>query len=261
VTVVSGGTAVLYGSANSATSFQWMLNNAAVSGATTQRLVLTGVATTMGPYTLVATNAGGSTTSSPATVTPSTDPDFGHLNNLSVLTTAGSSHVVTLGFYNSGSAPQPVLVRASGPALANFNITGFLPDPTLAIIPSGTSTPMATNDNWGTPASNIPLVNLADQQTFAFALTDTSSLDAALALSLPVGGYSVQVSGNGTATGSALAEVYDNTTSSFNANTTRLINLSCLDAISGSGTLTAGFFINGNTSRTVLRGRRSWVLA
>ncbi|HZZ56578.1 MAG TPA: hypothetical protein VFE31_02020 [Opitutaceae bacterium] len=252
VTVESGGTAVLYGAASAATSYQWYLGVNAVPGATSQRLVLSEVAAETGAYTLVATNAGGSTTSSSATVNISSDPQFGHLVNLSVLTQAGSSHLLNVGFYNSGSSPEPVLVRASGPALAAFNVSNVLPDPTLSIIPQGSQTPLYVNDNWGTPGSNIALVQAADAATGAFALTNTASLDAALAVTLPVGGYSVAVSGNGATVGAVLAEVYDDSSGAFSASTTRLVNLSCLNSVSGTGTLSAGFYLGGNTARTVL---------
>jgi hypothetical protein len=43
----------------------------------------------------------------------------------------------------------------------------------------------------------------------AFALTGPTSLDAALVVSLPPGGYTAQVSGVGNTTGVALIEVYE----------------------------------------------------
>lgn len=252
VTVESGGTVALYGAASNASSYQWMLGTSPVSGATSQRLVLDNVTASAGPYTLVATNGTGSTSSNSVNVTVSNDPDFGHLLNLSVLTTAGSTDILTVGFFHNGSSPETLLIRATGPALTGLGVSNVLPDPTLAVIPQGQSTALYSNDNWGSPPSNVSLVQTADAATGAFALTDTSSLDAALVVSLAAGGYSVQVSGNGAAVGNALAEVYDDTSGSFSSASSRLTNLSCLDKVTGSGTLTAGFFLGGNTARTVL---------
>ena len=111
-------------------------------------------------------------------VTPTTN--VGRLINLSVNTTAGKSQVLTVGFVTGGSGTvgsQNLLIRATGPALAAFGVPNTLVDPTLSVL-SG-PTVVASNDNWGTPATNQAAVTAADNVTGAFPLSNPASLDAA----------------------------------------------------------------------------------
>jgi hypothetical protein len=92
----------------------------------------------------------------------------------------------------------------------------------------------------------------ADSATFAFPLV-TGSLDAALVATLSSGGYSVQVSGNGTGTGTALTELYDTTPiAAYTLTVPRLVNVSCNTTLPTGGTLTAGFTVGGTSNKTVL---------
>ena len=93
----------------------------------------------------------------------------------------------------------------------------------------------------------------ADAATGAFALTSTTSLDAALCTNLNAGGYSVQVAGKNSASGNVIAEVYDNTpVNSYTTTIPRLVNLSCLEQVSSGGISSAGFVIGGSTAVQVL---------
>ena len=99
------------------------------------------------------------------------------------------------------------MIRATGPALAALGVAGVLPDPALSVL-SG-STVVAANDNWGTPPSNQAAVTAADIATGALSLEQPdSAMDAALVTSLDEGGYTAQISSQGTATGATLAEIY-----------------------------------------------------
>ena len=106
------------------------------------------------------------------------------------------------GFVVSGSAPKSVLIRAIGPSLAAFGVTGVLADPKLELF-SG-SAKINENDNW---AGADALVN-SFSSVGAFAL-DVNSKDAALLATLAPGSYTVQVSGVANTTGVALVEVYE----------------------------------------------------
>jgi hypothetical protein len=106
----------------------------------------------------------------------------------------------------AGNAPKTMLIRAIGPALAAFGVTGVLTDPQIAIF-SG-STQVASNDNWETGASTAAQISAASAQVGDFPLP-AGSKDAALLVTLPPGNYSVVVTGVGNTTGVALVEIYD----------------------------------------------------
>lgn len=118
------------------------------------------------------------------------------------------------GFVVTGNVPKRVLVRGIGPALAGFGITGALVDPRLAVY-RGT-TVVAQNDDWSTPqpvnasqvAATAAEIAAAAQGAGAFALA-ASSRDAAIVVTLAPGAYTAQVTGAGTATGTALVEIYE----------------------------------------------------
>jgi hypothetical protein len=83
----------------------------------------------------------------------------------------------------------------------------------------------------------------------AFALV-TGSTDSAMLVGTPVGSYTAQVSGVGSTTGVALAEIYDADTGTPPA---RLINISARASVgTGGSILIGGFTITGSTSETVL---------
>jgi len=128
-----------------------------------------------------------------------------------------------------------------------------MPDPTLTLTQQSNHATVGTNAGWGTPASNATAVTAADNATGAFALSNTASLDSALALTLPVsaGGYSAVVASKSGVSGNALTEVYDATTS-YTLTSPRLVNLSCLTSFPASGSISVGFVIGGTTAKTVL---------
>ena len=236
-------------------SYQWFFNGTAILGANSSTYTISNAQNAnQGSYSVTITNPYGTVTSSPATITVGNNP--GRLINLSVLTTEGiNNQILTIGFVVGGAntvGSQTLLIRASGPALTVYGVNNILPDPSLTLF-SG-STTLASNDNWGSTQSNINAVTAADSATGAFALTNPSSLDAALVTSLPTSpGYTVQVSGKPNTSGNVLAEIYDNTpVGTYTLTTPRLINLSCLQQVATNGILTAGFTIGGSNAEKVL---------
>jgi hypothetical protein len=130
------------------------------------------------------------------------------LANVSTLGFAGlDAEALTPGFVIGGTAPKSVLVRAVGPGLAAFGVTGTLADPRLAIVPLGKTFAIASNEDWG-DGGQAAALQAAFTNSGAFALP-AGSKDAALVLRLPPGGYTVQVGGAGRTTGQVLVEVYD----------------------------------------------------
>jgi hypothetical protein len=112
----------------------------------------------------------------------------------------GSSEPLIAGFTVVGNAPRTILIRGVGPTLASFGVLGALSDPSLELYSGATK--INENDTWATSLS----------ATFgavgAFALIP-GGRDAALLVTLAPGGYTVQVSGVGGATGDALIELYE----------------------------------------------------
>lgn len=111
--------------------------------------------------------------------------------------------VLVAGFSISGNAPETLLIRAIGPTLAQFGVTGWLPAAQLTVYDSAED-PVASNQGWGGSAS----LQAAFSASGAFALP-SGSADAALLINLPPGVYTAQESGAGAATGVGLIEVYE----------------------------------------------------
>ncbi len=120
---------------------------------------------------------------------------------------ATGDNVQIAGFAINGSGLKTVLIRASGPALAPYGISNYLPDPTLTLY-NQAGTPIATNDNWGDDPHEVPLIKAAAAATAAFAWPDGSN-DAALLVTLPPGLYTAITKDKNGATGVALIEVYE----------------------------------------------------
>lgn len=127
--------------------------------------------------------------------------DLPRFTNLSARNQVGTGpNILIAGFTLWGSGKRDLLVRAVGPKLIDFGVTGVLRDPKLEIF-SGT-TKIAENDNW--PASLAPTF----ASVGAFDLTPGSK-DAAMTVSLPAGSYTVQVSGTDGGVGEAIVEIYE----------------------------------------------------
>jgi hypothetical protein len=92
-----------------------------------------------------------------------------------------------------------VVVRAIGPSLAAYGVSGVLSDPTLTIYDSSGSA-IASNDNWEVDPNAI----LVQKN----GLAPPNALEPALMLHLPAGSYTAVVRGANGATGNALVEVY-----------------------------------------------------
>ena len=124
------------------------------------------------------------------------------LLNVSVRKHLGSG--LTAGFVLGGGASTNVLIRAVGPGLAAFGVPDTVVDPQLTLFNSA-SVKLDANDNW----SGTATLTAAFARVGAFALPATTSKDAALLVTLPPGGYTVEVTGVNATTGVALVEVYE----------------------------------------------------
>jgi hypothetical protein len=98
-----------------------------------------------------------------------------------------------------GQADARVVVRAIGPSLAAFGITGALQDP-IVELKDVNGTTLMSNDDWpqGQP-TEINQLNLAPGDT----------REAALVTSLPPGNFTAVLRGKNSTTGVAVVEVYN----------------------------------------------------
>jgi YVTN family beta-propeller protein len=127
--------------------------------------------------------------------------DLVNISSRALVGTGGN--ILIDGFVIAGSTSQTVLIRASGPALGSFGVTGLLPDPQLDLF-DGASQMIASNAGWG----GNPQIATAAAISGGFQWSEPSSSDSAMLLTLPPGKYTAQVSDQSGDTGIALAEIY-----------------------------------------------------
>lgn len=117
--------------------------------------------------------------------------------------TAGDALIA--GFVITGDQRKRLLIRAVGPTLGAFGITGALADPRIEVFAGTTS--IASNNDW-TDSTAVGPVTETSPAVGAFPLA-ASSKDAALVVQLNPGAYSARVTGVGNTTGIVLVEIYD----------------------------------------------------
>lgn len=230
-------------------TYQWFKDNTAIPGATGASFALArAAATDAGAYHVVVNNAAGNVRSAAATVTVSNTPaPTSRLANFSTRARAANDDQVAIaGFAISGSTPKPVLIRAVGPALAQFGLTDFIPLPTLELFQGATR--LAVNTGWSNQA-NSAAVAAAAAQAGAFAL-GAGTADSALLATLAPGSYTAVISASDRRAGVGLIEVYD---LSAPAAGQQIANLS-IRATAGTDadTLIVGIVVQGTGSRRLL---------
>ncbi len=109
-------------------------------------------------------------------------------------------NILIAGFILGGSAPKPLILRALGPTLTQFGVTGALADPTLELRDANGSL-LKANDNWQT-SSDVALIQASGK-------APPAASEAAIAATLLPGRYTALVRGVNNTTGNALVEVYD----------------------------------------------------
>lgn len=123
----------------------------------------------------------------------------GRLVNLSSRSAVVTGDAYIGGLVVTGNTEKRLLVRAVGPSLARFGVSGAIADPVVTVFRG--NSPVASNDDWSSAE-----VVIAGAQVGAFPLA-TGTKDAAVVVTVTPGPYTIQVSGAGT--GEALLEVYE----------------------------------------------------
>jgi hypothetical protein len=255
-TVTSGTTATLSVTATGGPplSYQWQRNGVNVSApaGTSPLLIFPAVsAAEAGAYTCVVSNAAGaaSTAAAALSVVPADATNPSRLANIAVRASVDATAPLIVGFSVGGagtSGTKLLLIRAAGPSLATVGVSNPLADPTLGLFNGSTN--VISNDNWSGDAQVASLAN----QLGAFPFSAAASRDAALAATAVGGSYTAQLASSDATSGTALAEIYDGS-SSFTAATPRLVNVSARTNVGGGASvLIAGFVIAGSAAKTVL---------
>ena len=146
------------------------------------------------------------------------------------------------GFIVTGNQPKTVIIRAIGPSLIASGITTALADPTLELRDHAGAI-IAANDNW---ADSQP------DEIEATGIPPSHELESAIVRTLAPGAYTAVVGGRDGATGTALVEAYD-LSSTLNST---LANISTRGAVSAESEVMIGGFIifgNGGNTRVLVR--------
>ena len=206
--------------------------------------------TTISPRISDYTDSAGGSGAHQATGTEAVTPGTtSRLINVSTRGTVGTgANQMIVGFVLDGT--KTMLIRAAGPALANFGITDYLANPVLTLSSTGSNAQtLGTNSAWTQSTANDALFT----RVGAFGFPADSN-DAALVPTLAAGSYTGVVAGANNATGTALVEAYDADATPGSPGNHRILNLSTRANVvaGGDGTLIAGFVIGGTQSRRVL---------
>lgn len=235
-TVNAGSTVALTVTATGSPTpaYQWRKDDVALAGATTDTLMLPAVGpAAAGRYTVVVSNSSG-TVVSDAAVLAVTSGQPSRLPNLSVRTSLTTGQMLTVGFATTGA--KTMLVRGVGPTLAEFGLSGFLPDPMIELFGSG-AVKIDENNDWN------PALAPVFAAVGAFPLA-AASRDAALRRDCS-GAYTAQIKSTGA--GVVLVEVYDT------GGTGKLTNVSARNRVgTGDNILIAGFVVDGSAAKTLL---------
>jgi hypothetical protein len=123
------------------------------------------------------------------------------LSNISTRGSVGTGdNVLISGFIVGDVGSATVIIRALGPSLTSYGVSGVLSDPTLTIYDSN-GTAIVSNDNW---QQNVNSIDIQKN-----GLAPPNPLESALVLHLPAGAYTAIVSGVDGGTGIGLVEVYE----------------------------------------------------
>jgi hypothetical protein len=155
------------------------------------------------------------------------------------LVSAGDNALIG-GFIITGTEPKTMVLRAIGPSLSGYGVSGVLNDPILSVYNSSNSL-IATNDDWQSDPNYLTIE--------ANGLAPANPLESATAPTLAPGAYTVIVTGKNSAQGVALVELYDLSPES----NSKLANMSTRGSVGAlDNVLISGFIVGDVGSATVV---------
>lgn len=143
---------------------------------------------------------------SPWSLAPAAVLQSSRFSNLSVRGNTAAGNATLIAGFTIETMPKQVLVRAVGPRLSSFGVTGTLTDPRIVVYDAAGRV-VAENDNWSTTEADAASLSEAAAKAGAFPL-DAGSRDAALLRTLAPGAYTAHVSGTSGTSGVTVLEVY-----------------------------------------------------
>ncbi|MEY2494499.1 MAG: hypothetical protein QOJ45_991 [Verrucomicrobiota bacterium] len=143
---------------------------------------------------------------------------------------------------------KKLLIRGLGPFLGGFQITGFLPNPTLDIFEG--SNKVAINNDWRT-TQIFGLVTADQSQEIATSgFAPSNEQESTIIANLAPGNFTAVVRGFGNTDGIALVDAFDLNT----ASAAKVVNFATRGLVQpGNQLLTAGFIIQNGSVRAVIR--------
>jgi len=161
--------------------------------------------------------------------------------NLSTRGTVSSGDNVLIGgFIITGTDPKTIVLRALGPSLSDFGLSGVLADPILSVHDSSGAV-IATNDDWQTDPGASEIT--------ANGLAPTNPSESATLQTLAPAAYTVVVTGKDSTPGISLVEVYDLSPGS----NSQLANISTRGFVGvNDDVLIGGFIVGDVASATVV---------
>jgi hypothetical protein len=159
--------------------------------------------------------------------------------NISTRAAIGVAENVSIGgFIVQGANPKDVLIRAIGPSLSQFGVSGALVDPTLELHDASGNL-LLFNDNW------------KDSQEQAISETGLAPRDgreSAIRITLDPGSYTAIVAGKGNTSGIGLTEIYE-----VQQSGSRLPNISTRGSVGTSdAVMIGGLIVTGTAPATIL---------
>ncbi|GAB5561229.1 MAG: hypothetical protein SynsKO_28760 [Synoicihabitans sp.] len=229
-------------------TYQWRKDGVNIDGAMASTFIIASVTSDdAGTYDVIITGPDGSVLSDAVLVTVQGDePSDAYLANFSVRQGVATGDVFALPFRVEGEASKMVLLRAIGPTLGNFGVSGVMADPRIRLV-DDLGFEVAVNDDWDDPDGST--VASLSSSLGAFGLAADSE-DAALVALLPAGSYTMLIDSAG-AGGVVLAEIYDADATPGTEPASRLVYLAALGDVS-SGSMISGFVVGGTTNSEVV---------